>query len=67
MQRSGAVVKLQRPLISKLVQDYIRDYIVNHSLRPGDALPYKDRSPKICVLVSVVYVKQCDRWNHLVC
>ena len=31
--------KLGRPVLSKLVQNYIRDYIITHKLRPGDGLP----------------------------
>ena len=46
MERPGAVEKLRRPLISKLVQDYIRDYIINHTLRPGDALPVQGQIAK---------------------
>jgi DNA-binding FadR family transcriptional regulator len=31
--------KLERSALWKLVQNHIRDYIVSHKLRPGDALP----------------------------
>ena len=31
--------KFGRPVLSKLVQDYIREYIVGHGLSSGDALP----------------------------
>lgn len=39
MKQLHTAKKLERPAISKLVQSYIRDYILNHGLRPDDALP----------------------------
>lgn len=39
MQLFTETKKLERPVLSKLVQEHIKDYIVNHNLRPGDALP----------------------------
>ncbi len=46
MQKSVEARKLGRPVLSKLVQDYIRDYIVAHKLRPGDALPAEGQIAK---------------------
>ena len=46
MQQPDVVEKLQRPLVSKLIQDYIRDYIVKNSLHPGDALPVQGQIAK---------------------
>ncbi|MFC1715425.1 FadR/GntR family transcriptional regulator [Candidatus Poribacteria bacterium] len=46
MQQSDVVEKLQRPLISKLIQDYIRDYIVKNALHSGDALPVQGQIAK---------------------
>jgi len=39
MRKHGAVKKLRRPAIKELVQDYIQNYIIDHELRPDDALP----------------------------
>ena len=35
-----------RPVLWKLARDYIRDYIVNHKLRSGDALPSEGQIAK---------------------
>ena len=51
---------LERPPIPKLVQNYIREYIINENLSPGDALPVHGRIAQE-LGVSVASVREAVR------
>jgi DNA-binding FadR family transcriptional regulator len=46
MNQLSAVKKLRRPAIKEIVQDYIQNYIIDHELRPEDALPSQGQIAK---------------------